>query len=86
LRILGWGGGGGGGARPARPPLNPDTIRYGLQRHLLETRKEDFVDDKSYDETNTIFKTMLVHLKKGQRNCFPQGSYQQRGHAETLFT
>ena len=40
------------------------SIRYGLQRHLLETRKGDFVHDKSYDEANTIFKAMLVHLKK----------------------
>ena len=40
------------------------SIRYGLQRHFLETRKEDIVHDKSYDEANTMFKAMLVHLKK----------------------
>ena len=40
------------------------SIRYGLQRHFLETCKEDIVHDKSYDEANTMFKAMLVHLKK----------------------
>ena len=53
------------------------SIRYGLQRHFLETRKEDIIHDKSYDEANTLFKAILVHLeKRGQMDCYPQGSYQ----------
>jgi len=40
------------------------SIRYGLQRHFLETRKEDIVHAKSYEEANTMFKAMLVRLKK----------------------
>ena len=40
------------------------SIRYGLQRHFLEACKGDIVHDKSYDEANTMFKVMLVHLKE----------------------
>jgi len=47
------------------------SIRYGLQRHFLETRKEDIVHAKSYDEANTMFKAMLVHLKKRAKGLLP---------------
>lgn len=40
------------------------SLRYGLQKHFLKTRKEDIINDESYKTSNEMFKAVLVKLKK----------------------
>jgi len=40
------------------------TLRFGLQKHFLKTRKEDIINNEHYDEANVMFKAMMVKLKK----------------------
>ncbi|XP_062593498.1 uncharacterized protein LOC134254976 [Saccostrea cucullata] len=40
------------------------SLRYGLQKHFLKTRKEDIINDEAYKTSNEMFKAVLVKLKK----------------------
>jgi hypothetical protein len=45
-------------------PKSLMTIRFGLQKHFIQKRNEDIINDVGYAEANTMFKAMLVHIKK----------------------
>jgi hypothetical protein len=40
------------------------TIRFGLQKHFIQKRNDDKINNVGYTEANTMFKAMLVHIKK----------------------
>jgi hypothetical protein len=40
------------------------SIRYGIQRHFLQVRKFDVVNDTDFKPANLIFNAMLVKLKQ----------------------
>ena len=53
------------------------TIRYGLQKHLLKTRKEDIINSNMYKDANEMFKAVLVSMKKAGI-----GEAKQKEHVE----
>jgi hypothetical protein len=40
------------------------TLRYGLQKHFLKTRKENIINSNMYKDANEMFKAVLVSMKK----------------------
>ncbi|CAC5388253.1 unnamed protein product [Mytilus coruscus] len=40
------------------------TLRFGLQKHFIETRKEDIINSEHYNAANDMFKAMMVAMKK----------------------
>ena len=40
------------------------TIRFGLQRHFLNTRKVDIIKDSEFSESSRVFKSLSSTLKK----------------------
>jgi hypothetical protein len=45
-------------------PKSLMTIRFGLQKHFIQKRNDDIINNVGYAEANTMFKAMLVHIKK----------------------
>lgn len=45
-------------------PKSLMTIRFGLQKHFIQKRNEDIINDVGYAVANTIFKAMFVNIKK----------------------
>jgi hypothetical protein len=39
-------------------------MRYGLQKHVLKTRKEDIINCECYKDANDMFQGVLVKLKQ----------------------
>ena len=60
-------------------PKSLMTIRFGLQKHFIQKRNEDIINDVGYAEANTMFKAMLVHIKKeGNAGVNHKEQFQQK--------
>ena len=54
------------------------TLRFGLQKHFLKTRKEDIINLEQYQSANEMFKAVCVQLKKE--------GYGETKHKESITT